>query len=565
LFSEKTIIIQMQIIDSHYCYGPNIYTDKPAFWCILDLDKLAGYQTNKLGPNFCDALLGFLPGLQFHDLEDGQSFPVLLKNGEGIHVGRVVERIAIELQRLAGHNVSWSTTIFMDTPTTCKVVVECHDKVIYPMVLKLSLFVLNNLLPKALRDNVKLPPDFNLKNQLPGSLSSLRGRGLDLSTKAIVQKAIERGIPWQRLHPNFPFVQLGHGCFARRVFETSSSADNPIRLSSNKNVTGQLLTQIGLPVPKQAIVVTARQAVAAAHAIGYPVVVKPNQGKKGLGVTTGIVTDTGVTRAAEKAIKYGGVVVVEQHIEGEDHRLLIVDGKFVAAAKRIPAHVVGDGTHSIKELVEKINRDPRRGIGFEKHLVKLKLDKSAVSLLKKAGFTPKSIPGKDEIVYLSDIANISAGGTAVDVTEQVHPDNRCIAETAVIQFGLAVSGVDFITPDISCSWREVPGCIIEVNNCPGLRPHWIADPDRDVVGPILDILFPENSPSQIPIAAITGSNGKTTTSQMLAHILKLSGLKCGLATTQGVFIDGQQILHGDFAGGTGAQYISPATGGSGNY
>jgi len=175
--------------------------------------------------------------------------------------------------------------------------------------------------------------------------------------------------------------------------------------------------------------------------------------------------------------------------------------------------------------------------------------------LKKTGYSYKSVPGLNEVVYLSDTANISTGGTAIDVTDQVHPDNRFVAETAAFHLGLAVSGVDFITPDISRSWREVPGCIIEVNRCPGLRPHWIADPARDVVGPILDMLFPENQQARIPIAAVTGSNGKTTTCQMLAHILQSAGMKCGLATTQGIFINGTQIRSGDFAGNNGASII----------
>jgi len=226
----------MQIIDSHYLYGPNIYTDKTAFWTILDLGKIAEHHTTQLGPEFSDTLLDLLPGLHSHNLEAEQAFAELLKNGEGLHLGRVIEGIAIELERLAGHDVSWSTTQFIENPATCKVVVECYDEVIYPMVLSFALFILNNLLPEDLRDKVKLPPGFDLSKQLQGFLSSLRASGLDLSTKAIVQKAVQRNIPWQRLHPKFPFIQLGQGCLGKRVLETSSCADHPIRLFDNKNV-----------------------------------------------------------------------------------------------------------------------------------------------------------------------------------------------------------------------------------------------------------------------------------------------------------------------------------------
>lgn len=545
----------MHIPESNYLYGPNIYTDKPAFWAILDVDKLAGCETNELGPEYGTALLKLLPGLKKHALEDGQAFSKFLNSTGGIPVGRALERISIELQSLAGHQSSWGKTIPLETPTTCKVIVECHDMYIYPYVLKISLLILIALLPGDLRAEIKMPANFSLKKELPVYLSNLRSMGLDLSTKALVTKAEERNIPWQRLHANFAFVQLGQGCCAKQIFETISSADNPVAIAANKNVAAQFLDKMGLPVPKQTIVSTARQAVSVARVIGYPVVIKPNQGKKGLGVTTGIIGDRDVMQAFDRASRYDNFVVVEKHVEGDDHRLLIVNGKLIAAAKRLPAHVIGDGVHTIEELVNELNLDPRRGIGFEKILVKVKLDKKVISLLKKAGFTPRSVPEKDQVVYLADTANISTGGVAVDMTDLVHPDNRYIAETAAMYLGLAVSGVDFITTDISRSWREVPGCIIEVNRCPGLRPHWIADPEKDVVGPILDMLFPENKPSRIPIAAITGSNGKTTTCQMLGHILKLTGKKCGLVTTQGIFINGRQVKSGDFAGTNGARIV----------
>jgi cyanophycin synthetase len=547
----------MQITDSSYCYNPNIFAEKAVFWLQLHLGSLGKINTAGLGSSFARGLLTLLPGLMKHDLEAGIPFSSLLPQGQGLHLGRVVERIALELQRLTGNEVSWGTTIVKDTPEICLVVVECFDKALFPLVAQSSLFILNQLLPEPLRDKMEIPHNFDLRRRLQMILQSLQAAGLDQSTKALVQKAQSRGIPWLRLSPTSCFVQLGSGCFARRIIETSTCLDDPIgeRIAKNKHVTLQLLSEAGFLVPKQFVALSVQQAIQAARSIGYPVVVKPSHSGKGQGITTAIRFDAGVARAIEIAFKYGATAVIEQHVEGDDHRLLVVGGKLVAAAKRIPAHVKGDGVHSVAELIQLSNRDPRRGIGFQNLLVQLELNDRTLFLLKRAGYSPETIPRKDQIIALSDTANISTGGTALDVTAQVHQDNQYIAESVALHLGLAVCGVDMITPDISRSWREIPGYIIEVNHSPGMQPHWLTNPNQDVVGPILDMLFPAEKPVQMPIAAVTGSNGKTTTCSMLAHILRTAGMKCGLATTQGVFIDGHQTLYGDCAGANGARSI----------
>jgi cyanophycin synthetase len=274
-------------------------------------------------------------------------------------------------------------------------------------------------------------------------------------------------------------------------------------------------------------------------------------------VSINLKTPEEIEVAFDKAREHGRNVIVEGYLEGYDHRLLVVNGKLVAAAKRMPGHVVGDGEHTIEQLVDKVNEDPRRGVGHEKVLTRLEFDHQAERLLKKLGFDHKTVPEKDEIVYLRSTANLSTGGTAIDVTDVMHPDNREMAERTIKAIGLDIGGVDFLTKDITKSYRETGGGICEVNAGPGFRMH-VAPSEgtpRDVAGPVIDMLFPPDQPSRIPIAAITGTNGKTTTSRMLAHILKMSGHTVGLTSTDGVYIDGQLSVPGDMTGPVSAKMI----------
>ena len=275
------------------------------------------------------------------------------------------------------------------------------------------------------------------------------------------------------------------------------------------------------------------------------------------GVSINLTTDEEVEAGFAKAAEYGRNVVVESYLEGFDHRLLVVDGELVAAAKRIPGHITGDGRHTVAELVELINQDPRRGIGHEKVLTRIEIDPQAERLLTRLGYDRDTIPSAGEIVYLRSTANLSTGGTAIDVTDEIHPDNRDMAIRAIQAIGLDIGGVDFLTADITRSYREVGGGICEINAGPGFRMH-VAPSEgqpRDVAGPVLDMLFPEGEPGTIPVAAITGTNGKTTTSRMLAHILKMRGYTVGLTSTDGIYIDGQLTVAGDMTGPTSARMI----------
>jgi len=347
-------------------------------------------------------------------------------------------------------------------------------------------------------------------------------------------------------------VQLGHGKYQQRIQATVTGRTSHIavELASDKEETNKILASLGLPVPKQELVRTEEAALRAARRLGGPVVTKPYNGNHGRGITIAISKDEDVIAGFKAAQEHSNSVIVETYLAGDDHRLLVVNGELVAATKRTPGHVVGDGMRSVRELVDIVNSDPRRGVGHEKVLTKLQLDREATVMLEGAGLSFDSVPEKDRVVPLRKTANLSTGGTATDVTDIIHPDNRDMAVRAVRAIGLDVGGVDFLSPNIAESYKSVGGGICEINAAPGFRMHVSPSEGtpRDAAGPVIDMLFPQGAPARVPIAAITGTNGKTTTSRMLAHIAKMAGYTPGLTTTDGVYIDGQRTVEGDMTG-----------------
>ncbi|MGH6947387.1 MAG: Mur ligase family protein, partial [Kiloniellales bacterium] len=373
---------------------------------------------------------------------------------------------------------------------------------------------------------------------------------LDQTTRAMVRAAERRGIPWRRVDPASRKVQLGHGCRQAHMMETVTSNCTAIAsaITGDKSLNNRLLSRLGLPVARHAIVDNPQQALAAARQIGYPLVVKPRGGGQGKGVTVGIETEEALLRAVQEAQRFHKLVMIEGFVFGKDHRLLVVAGRFLAGAQRVPGGVTGDGRHSVAELVEIANRDPRRGLRFQKLMTFIDMNPEAGRVLAAAGLTPESVPEEGQWVALRRTANISTGGTAIDVTEITHQDNRAMAERAAQAVGLDVAGIDFLTPDITRSYREVGGAILEINRSPGLRPHWLANPEQDVVSPILETLFRPGDNGRIPLAAITGTNGKTTTALMVERIFARAGRRVGLASTSGVRLDGHWIADEDLAG-----------------
>ena len=551
----------MKIVSSNVYVGPNIYAHFPVIRHVLDLEALEDWPTGRLGESFVDPLLEDLPGLHDHgcSYREPGGFVRRLREDEGTWLGHVMEHIAIELQNVAGSNVTFGRTRSIDgQPGHYTMVFQYLDAEVGREASRLSLQLIHSLLPGEVRPQEAPDSDWNFAEERDNFIRYAQSRAFGPSTGSLVHAAEDRGIPWIRLNRQ-SLVQFGHGRYQQRIQATTTTRTSNIavELASDKEETNTILRDLGLPVPKQKLVRRPQDAVRAAERIGFPVVLKPLSGNHGRGVSINLKTPDEVEAAFEKAREHGRNVIVESFLEGYDHRLLVVNGKLVAAAKRMPGHVVGDGKNTIEQLVDTVNEDPRRGVGHEKVLTRLEFDHQAERLLQKVGYDRSTVPKKGEIVFLRSTANLSTGGTAIDVTDVIHPDNREMAERTIKAIGLDIGGVDFLTKDITESYREAGGGICEVNAGPGFRMH-VAPSEgtpRDVAGPVIDMLFPPDQPSRIPIAAVTGTNGKTTTARMLAHILKMSGHTVGFTSTDGVYIDGQLSVPGDMTGPVSAKMI----------
>lgn len=551
----------MKIVSTNVYVGPNIYAHFPVIRHVLDLGILEEWPTSRLGQDFVGPLLQYLPGLHDHgcSYREPGGFVRRLREEEGTWLGHVMEHVAIELQNVAGSPVTFGRTRSIDgQPGHYNMVFQYKNAEVGREASQLALSLIHSLLPAELGSDAAPSDGWDFAEERDAFIRYAQRRAFGPSTQSLVDAAEEREIPWIRLNRQ-SLVQFGHGRFQHRIQATTTglTSNIAVELASDKEETNSILRDLGLPVPKQYVVRSSRDATRAAKRIGFPVVLKPLSGNHGRGVSINLKTGEEVEAAFEKAREHGSSIVVESFLEGWDHRLLVVNGRLVAAAKRMPGHVVGDGEHTIEQLVDIVNDDPRRGVGHEKVLTRLEFDHQAERLLKKLDYDRDTVPEKDHAVYLRSTANLSTGGTAIDVTDSIHPDNREMAERTIKAIGLDIGGVDFLTKDITKSYREAGGGICEVNAGPGFRMHVApsAGTPRDVAGPVIDMLFPAGQPSRIPIAAVTGTNGKTTTSRMLAHILKMSGYTVGLTSTDGVYIDGQLSVSGDMTGPISAKMI----------
>jgi len=550
----------MRILDRSVYVGPSLYAHFPVIRLELDLGELEDWPTGRLGAEYVDALAEALPGLAEHGCSYGEpgGFFRRMREDEGTWLGHVLEHVAIELQNVAGESVTFGKTRGAGRPGVYTVVYEYAQRDEGIAAGELGLRLLCSLLPEPIRPAGSVPEGWTWPEARDEFIRFAQRRALGPSTASLVKAAEERGIPWLRLNDQ-SLVQLGHGRYQQRIQATVTGRTPHIavELASDKEETNKILATLGLPVPRQELVQSEGQAVRAARRIGFPVVTKPYNGNHGRGISIGLTTDEEVAQGFVAAREHSRSVIVETFLEGDDHRLLVVNGELVAATRRTPGHVVGDGVHTVAELVEIVNQDPRRGVGHEKVLTRLELDAQAAKMLERAGLTAESLPGDGQAVYLRSTANLSTGGTATDVTDVIHPDNREMAERAVRAIGLDVGGVDFLTKDITQSYRKIGGGICEVNAAPGFRMH-VAPSDgapRDVAGPVIDMLFPAGASSRVPIAAVTGTNGKTTTARMLAHIAKMAGYTPGLTTTDGVYIDGHRTVQGDMTGPISARMV----------
>ena len=550
----------MEILDRSIYVGPSHYAHFPVIRLELDLGPLEEWPTARLGPGFIAALLEALPGLNEHGCSYGEpgGFVRRMTEDEGTWLGHVLEHVAIELQNVAGVKVTFGKTRGAGRPGVYDVVFEYEQEDVGIEAADVALDLLHHLLPRELRPADHADDAFDLAERRDGFIRYAQRRALGPSTASIVHAAEKRDIPWLRLNEQ-SLIQLGYGCNQQRIQATITGRTShvAVELASDKEETNRILSRLGLPVPKQRLVQSADRAVSAAERIGYPVVTKPYNGNHGRGVSIALATPEEVRAGFARAQEHSRSVIVESFITGHDHRMLVVNGELIAVSKREPGKVVGDGVHTIEQLIAEVNSDPRRGIGHEKVLTQIELDEQALGLLSKLGYTGTSIPPAGQEVYLRLTANLSTGGTATDMTDVVHPDNAEMAVRAIQAIGLDIGGVDFLSPDITQSYKDVGGAVCEVNAAPGFRMHTAPSEGRprDAAGKVIDMLFPRNAPSTIPIAAITGTNGKTTTARLLAHIHKLAGKRVGLTTTDGVYIDGQRTVEGDMTGPTSARIV----------
>ncbi|HEX9978972.1 MAG TPA: cyanophycin synthetase [Flavobacterium sp.] len=475
--------------------------------------------------------------------------PSLKQQTPSATLPELVMNIALSLQQASGMDVAFGMTKPTITPGIYQVVFEYIDE-------KAGIYAAQAAVRIA---HASISNEaYDISSDIRELKRKCEYNCLGPSTQSIVDEAVKRDIPWIRLSDDST-IQLGYGKCQRRFQATTTCMTSSMaaNTASNKEKTKQLLEDSYLPIAAGGSCYTEAGLQDIIDDIGYPIVIKPHNGNHGKGVTVNINTWEDAVLGLATAKEFGRRVIVERYVTGNDFRVLVINNRFVAATKRVPANVTGDGSSTIEALISHVNTDSRRGNGHEKTLTKIKIDRETIELLLKKGYTPDSIPAKGEIVYVKSTANLSTGGSAIDVTDEVHPLNIAMAETAAGVIGLDICGIDIMAENLSQPLLETGGVILEINAAPGFRMHLAPSEGqpRNVAKPVVDMLFPPEKASRIPIISITGTNGKTTTTRLLAHIVKQSGYRTGYTTTDGIYID--DVLHkkGDTTGPASAGYI----------
>lgn len=527
--------------------GPNRYSRHPVIFMVVDINEYENQPSDEL-EGFTDRLLSVMPSLQEHGCSIGRPGGFVERLQRGTWAGHIIEHIAIELQCLAGMDVGFGKTFGTSKPGVYIVAYRYRVESVGLKVAEQAV---------SLFEAVVGQTTFGI-DQMISELKVLREDDmLGPSTLSIVEEAQSRGIPFRRLN-NDSYIQLGYGAYQKRIQATMSNQTSAIavEVADEKAQSKMHLQKSGIPVPYGFVVSTLEEAISAFNSIDASVVVKPDVGNHGNGSTIDVETLKQLETAFQIAKDMYPRVIVEEYVKGFDFRLLVIDGILVAAARREPAHVIGDGESSIHQLINKTNLDPRRGFGHEKVLTRIDVDSMTKTILTSRGLQLSSIPATGETVYLKATANLSQGGTATDVTDEVSPDIRLMAERAAGVIGLDCVGVDALALDISLPLGPSGIKVVEVNAAPGFRMH--LEPThgkpRMVAKPFVDMLFPDDY-VQVPVIAVTGTNGKTTTCKLITHSLKYAGKKVGLACTTGVEIDGVSILTGDYSGPEGAGIV----------
>jgi cyanophycin synthetase len=515
---------------------------------LLDLEELEDMPTNKI-PGFLERVKALMPSLYSHRCSEGVLGGFFHRVEEGTWMGHVIEHLALELQTLAGMDTGFGRTRESGKSGVYHVVFSYHEAKAGIYTAKAAVKIAEALINGE---------EYDLSNDIQTLREIREDERLGPSTGSIVEEAIRRKIPYIRLN-NHSLVQLGYGCNQLRIQATVASTTSSIavEIACDKEETKNLLEASEIPVPRGRIVYNEEEMKSAIERIGYPVVTKPVNGNHGKGATTNIRTWEEAVEAFAAAKKYSRGIICEKYITGRDFRVLVVNYKFVAAALRTPASVIGDGVSSIQQLIDKVNSDPRRGYGHENVLTAIKIDDFTNNILAKHGYTLDTVIADKEELWLKPTANLSTGGTATDVTDFVHPTNVFMCERIAKIIGLNICGIDIMADDLSTPIVENGGAVLEVNAAPGFRMH--LDPTeglpRNVAEPVIDMLYPPGTSARIPIIAVSGTNGKTTTTRLIAHIVKQMGYKVGYTTTDGVYIQNQLMVKGDCTGPKSAEFV----------
>ncbi|HSI90432.1 MAG TPA: cyanophycin synthetase [Adhaeribacter sp.] len=539
----------MKVVEQRIMRGPNYWSVKHPKIIVLkiDLEDLSDTCTNDI-PGFAGRLDAWFPEIYRHRAgEDTGGF--LKKVREGTDLSKVVQHIALELQTQAGMDSGFGRSCKTEIDGIYTVIFSYQEE-------RAGAYAANAAvrITKALINNEPYDVAQDIKQ-----LHHIReSEHFGPSTQSIVDEAVSRGIPYLT-SPDSSIIQLGYGVNQKRIKGTitCSTGEFAVAIAGDKDMTKHLLHNAGVPVPQGVIVKSEQELEHAVELIGYPLVIKPLDGNQGKGASINVTHWKDVKTGFQEAQKFSRSVIIEKFISGFDYRLLVINGKFIAASKRTPAAVTGNGTSTISELIAEVNKDPRRGVGHEKELTQIHLDKDTETILENKGLTLESVIPAGEVLYLKTTANLSTGGTSTDVTDLTDEYNILMAERIAGIVGLNICGIDVITSDIAIPLDEAGGAVIEVNAAPGFRMH-ISPTEglaRNVAEPVVDMLFPRDSKPSIPIVAITGTNGKTTTSRLIAHIVKYMGFRVGFTTTDGIYIQEKRLVKGDTTGPKSTEFV----------
>lgn len=531
--------------------GPNYWSVRrhKLIVMVLDLEKMEEYPSNKIS-GFSDRLKNMFPTMYSHRCSVGEAGGFFQRVEEGTWMGHIIEHIALEVQTLAGMDTGFGRTRDYGERGVYNVVFSYMEENVGRYAAEVSVKICEALIAAKAYD---LEPDIQKMRELRESSR------LGPSTGSIVEEAESRGIPWIRLN-QYSLCQLGYGANQKRIQATVTSETSSIgvELACDKEDTKYLLEQAEIEVPRGDIISRESSLEASCNYVGYPLVIKPIDGNHGRGITVDIHNYEEALVAFHAAKEVSRRVIVEKYITGEDYRLLVINNVLVAGAKRTPAHVVGNGKDTVEDLIIEVNKDPRRGYGHEKVLTQITVNDLTKTIIKDAGKTLASILDEGEILLLKDTANLSTGGTAEDITDIIHPANVSMAERISKIIDLDICGIDIMTSDISQPLSETGGAVLEVNAGPGFRMHLAPTTGlpRNVASPVIDKLFPKQGDTgRIPITAITGTNGKTTTSRLIAHMAKMKGYRVGYTTSDGVYIQNRLLMTGDCTGPASAEFV----------